>query len=417
MGASTPSRSASPRRPVSRLPGADDLADAAADTPLEDRLVPVVWLLGKVQSGKTSIIRAVTRSTDAEIGSGFRPATRTARLYDYRADAPMLRFLDTRGLAEAGYDPSDDLALFETRAHLVLVTMRAMDLAQQDVVAALRTVRRRHPEWPVVVAQTCLHEGYERGAGHLLPYPFDPDVPEAAGTVPLPVDLRRCLARQRDLVRAVPGAAPILFVPVDLTVAGDGLDPLDYGLDALTDALVRAAPAAMRAVLETLPSASLDGRRQRAEPLIMGHAMAAAGSDLVPAAGAVAVSAVQARLLHRLGRLYDVPWDRRTMAEFSGALGTGILTRTAVGFGLRQLAKFVPVYGQTIAAASSAAASFAVTFALGRAAVFFLTRRRRGQSSAGTAAAYESALREAVALARTRLGRGGGGDAPTGPAR
>src|SRR5690606_34222822 len=33
---------------------------------------PVVWLLGKVQSGKTSIIRAVTGASDAEIGDGFR---------------------------------------------------------------------------------------------------------------------------------------------------------------------------------------------------------------------------------------------------------------------------------------------------------------------------------------------------------
>src|SRR5262245_3839347 len=94
-------------------------------------LAPVVWLLGKVQSGKTSIIRAITRSTDAEIGDGFRACTRTSRIYEFPCDAPVLRFLDTRGLGEAGYDPGEDLAFSETSAHLVLATMRAMD-PQQD---------------------------------------------------------------------------------------------------------------------------------------------------------------------------------------------------------------------------------------------------------------------------------------------
>src|SRR5262245_11893341 len=50
---------------------------------------PVVWLLGKVQSGKTSVIRAITRSSDAAIGDGFRPCTRTARLYAFPNDMPV----------------------------------------------------------------------------------------------------------------------------------------------------------------------------------------------------------------------------------------------------------------------------------------------------------------------------------------
>ena len=48
---------------------------AAAETtaPIADKaraFAPVVWLLGKVQSGKTSIIRELTQAGDAEIGNG-----------------------------------------------------------------------------------------------------------------------------------------------------------------------------------------------------------------------------------------------------------------------------------------------------------------------------------------------------------
>ena len=39
---------------------------------------PVIWLFGKVQSGKTAIIRALTGAERAQIGSGFAPCTRWA---------------------------------------------------------------------------------------------------------------------------------------------------------------------------------------------------------------------------------------------------------------------------------------------------------------------------------------------------
>ena len=66
-------------------------------TPIAERarqFAPVVWLLGKVQSGKTSIVRALTQATDAEIGTGFRACTKTARVFDFPArgaDHPLPR--------------------------------------------------------------------------------------------------------------------------------------------------------------------------------------------------------------------------------------------------------------------------------------------------------------------------------------
>src|SRR5215471_175071 len=78
--------------------------------------VPVLWLYGKTQSGKTSLIKFLTGAEDAEIGHGFRPCTRFSRTYDFpTSEAPLLTFLDTRGVDEPGYDPAEDLAQFDSK--------------------------------------------------------------------------------------------------------------------------------------------------------------------------------------------------------------------------------------------------------------------------------------------------------------
>lgn len=379
----------------------------AASPPTEDEIhgyAPVVWLLGKVQSGKTSIIRAITGATDAEIGDGFRPCTRTSRIYAFPSEMPVLRFLDTRGLGEADYDPTEDLALAESAAHVVLAVVRAMDSDQRAVFEALRAVRQRHPDWPIVVAQTTLHDGYPPGRSHVLPYPFEPHAPPDV-IARIPTDLMRALAHQRAVFDKLPGRGALLFAPVDLTRPDDGLTPADYGLEALTEALATVAPAGMLAALGALPGFKADSKARAADPIVMGHAMAAAGGDLVPipVAGAIAASTVQARMLSRLGRLYGIEWDKRAYAELTAALGAGTVAKVAAGIGIRQLAKMLPVYGQTAGAAASAAASFAVTYALGKAAVYYLHGRRLGTADrGGIANAYQEALREAFRMAHAR---------------
>ena len=91
---------------------------AEGDADLKQRLhelrskvpVPVFWLLGKTQSGKTSIIKYLTGAGDAEIGHGFKPCTRTSRRYDFPTEeAALLTFIDTRGLDEPGYNAAEDI--------------------------------------------------------------------------------------------------------------------------------------------------------------------------------------------------------------------------------------------------------------------------------------------------------------------
>jgi uncharacterized protein (DUF697 family) len=366
---------------------------------LASRAAPVIWLVGKVQAGKTSIVRALTDATAAEVGEGYKPCTRTARIFDFPADAPAIRFLDTRGLGEKGYDPAEDIGVHEAQAHLMLAVMKALDPQQEAVVAAVKAARKRHPGWPLIVAQTTLHEAYAPGQNHPATYPYA----EPGGALPdshaIPADLARSLAYQRSLFADLPGGGLCVFVPIDFTQAGDGYEPKEFGLAALLGALEMAAPAGLAAALKDANGRTGDKLAREAHPHIMGYAAAAAAADAMPVAGAVAVPVVQSKMLHSLARIYGVEWNRRALGEFAACLGAGAVTRYAAGFGLRQLAKLIPVYGQTAGAAAAAATSFATTFAVGKAACTFLALHRAGGSDPkGVAAAYSAALAQAFRL-------------------
>src|SRR6476619_1286857 len=75
---------------------------------------PVFWLFGKTQSGKSSIVKFITGAEKAEIGKGYKPCTRFSSRFDFPSEqAPLMSFLDTRGLDEPGYDPAEDVAQFD----------------------------------------------------------------------------------------------------------------------------------------------------------------------------------------------------------------------------------------------------------------------------------------------------------------
>src|SRR5471032_2631921 len=117
--------------------------------------VPVFWLFGKTQSGKTSVVKYLTGADRAEIGKGFRPCTRFSSLYQFPTpEAPLATFLDTRGLDEPGYDPAEDLARFNNEAHVVVVVVKVLDHAQENVLKHLTTLRQAQRRRPVVLVLT-----------------------------------------------------------------------------------------------------------------------------------------------------------------------------------------------------------------------------------------------------------------------
>lgn len=358
--------------------------------------VPVIWLLGRAQSGKTSIVRALTGSPQAEIGDGFRPCTRSARFYDFPAEAPVVRFLDTRGLGEVDYDPSEDLAWCEARAQLLVAVMRVGDGRPQALLATLKAIRKRQPGWPLLLVQTCLHEAYPPGAQHVMPYPFDaPD-----WTRRVPQSLCRQMLAQREFIGRLPGHGAQAWVAVDLTDVEDGYAPPNYGLEALCAALAEVSSQGLAERLRSDPKVRSTIAAQT-HPVIVRHSLSAAALGLTPVVGLWALPVLQARMLRRLASHYRYRWTAQSANEFFGLLGIGVLA----GVGLRvvgvSIFKLAPVWGQTLGAIWGASSAAALTYAMGKAACLYIERSRAGLAvdAPTLQAVYREAFERGHALA------------------
>jgi uncharacterized protein (DUF697 family) len=337
--------------------------------------VPVFWLFGKTQSGKTSVIKYLTGAEQAEIGRGFRPCTRFSRKYDFpSADATLLTFLDTRGLDEPGYDPAEDLAHFNDEAHVVLVTVKALDHAQENVLTHLRALRRAQPKRPVVLVLTCLHEAYPQQQ-HPLPYPFTPDGEPAPDGVAVAPDLVRSLAEQRHRFEGLFDRA----VAVDLTPAEEGFNDPTYGGPALRQTLLEVLPAALAQTLRTLAEAQRDLQdlaARAALPYILAYSSlaATAGALPVPVVDLLALSAVQTRMVYDLAKLYGQPLTGQRFLEIAGTLGLGVLMRQAA----RGMIRWIPGLGTVLGSVAGGALAGASTFALGKAFCYYYQAVHQG---------------------------------------
>jgi uncharacterized protein (DUF697 family) len=318
--------------------------------------IPVLLLLGKTGSGKTSIIRYLTGADDATIGSGFRPQTRLIREYRFPdEDVPLVRFLDTRGLGEADYDPRSDLAAFNESAHLVIVTVRAMDQAVEAIARPLRLLRKARPDRPVLLVLTALHDGYP-GEQHRWPDPFDRplDDPDALADVP------EALHRSIDAHLTRFGKLVDHAIAIDLTPRDEGFDQPELGGERLKRAILELLPSACRqALLQLDEIARMPALNRRAATLVVAHsALAATGAAFpLPWVDIPLVLGIQSRLAYKLARLHRQPLDSRTLATVSAAMGGRIAARMA----LREVLKFIPVVGSTL----NAATTFALTCAAG----------------------------------------------------
>ena len=344
------------------------LAEAKQSLP-----TPVFWMLGKVQQGKTSIIRALSGRDDAEIGKGFRACTKTSQVYAYPdEEGCFLKFLDTRGLGEVGYEPTEDLEVFADQSHCIIVVLNAMDHAQQDVLLALRTIRKQRPQWPVIVCQTTLHAGYPGGSGHIVPYAYNQNpFPDT-----VPNELARSLLAQRKWF----DDDRVQFVPLDFTFGDHGqraYEPADYGLDALWDAIETAMPLGLREMVRTnivVRRRLHDTYFDTAHPHVLVYAAAAGGAGAIPVPyiDIPVVLAIQAKLFHTIGAIYGQPMNVQQMATIASGLGIAYFAR----FGVRELAKLIPIPG--VGSAISGAFAMASTYGLGVALCEYFGRVRDG---------------------------------------
>jgi uncharacterized protein (DUF697 family) len=246
------------------------------------------------------------------------------------------------------------------------------------VFDVLHAVRRRRPDWPVIVAQTCLHECYPAGFEHILPYPFGE--PGWEGRVP--TDLARALLSQRNQLGPLAGKGPVFWVPVDLTLPEDNLRPEDYGLDALWTAIQQASQVGLEERLRDQA-----GQADQFTPFshavhqqIVGYTLASAALGAIPLVDLAALPALHMKMLRKLGDMTNVHWNKQRITDFSALLGPGIVTGYGLRLAGRNAIKLIPVLGQTGGAAYGAASGAALTFALGKAACLYLEHVAQGRS-------------------------------------
>jgi uncharacterized protein (DUF697 family)/predicted GTPase len=330
--------------------------------------VPVIWLFGKTQSGKTSLVRYLTGAERAEIGRGYQPCTRFSVRYSFPSEqAPLLSFLDTRGLDEPGYDAAEDLEKFGEEAHVVVVTVKALDHAQENVYNQLKRIRAAKPQRPVVLVLTCLHEAYPQQQ-HPQPYPFDAQGQLVAAAPTLPEGLLNSIDEQR---RRFEGLADRI-VAVDFTPVDEGFAEPSYGGQQLRDVLVDILPAAQAQTLRTLEVAQRelqDFYAQNALPTILGYSTlaATAGAVPIPFVDLLLISGVQTGMMHELARFYGQALTAQRLGEIAGALGLGLLGRQAS----RSLIKVIPGLGSVLGSVAGGALAGASTFALGKAFCYY----------------------------------------------
>lgn len=347
--------------------------------------VPVIWLFGKTGSGKSSIVRYLTGATTAEIGNGFRPQTKASLQYDFpTSDQPIVKFLDTRGLGEVGYDPAEDLAAFDARTHVIVVVARVMDHALAELIEPLKQVRAARPTRPVVLALTCLHEAYPFEQ-HPDPDPFvegggaepksESEPSSSSSLIPQPStlnpNLRRSLIEQTERFSGLVDR----IVPLDLTKPEEGFAQPEFGGRRLEEALIEVLPAACRQALlhlDDVRRSLADLTARQALPIIIKYSSlaATAAATPLPLVDIPAVMALQTRLIYVLADLYDQKMNVELLTKMAGAAAGQVALRFAVKAPL----KLIPILGQT----ANAAMAFAYTFSLGKACCWYFGEVRHG---------------------------------------
>ncbi len=321
-----------------------------------------VIAIGKPQSGKSSIVRAITGVSPEIIGQGYRPHTTHTVRYNFPDEAlPLLVFTDTVGLGDGQSETSEvvqellqDAAAKTSNAKVMLLTVKITDFATDTLVGIARSLRLQHPEIPCLLAVTCLHEVYPPTQNHHPEHPLDlPEIKRAFEQI------------QQDFAGLFDRA-----LLIDFTLEDDGYSPQFYGLEELSQALAELLPKAeAEAVIKLLSDRDSEqignlyrttARRYILPFAIMSGALAAVP---LPLATMPVLTAVQVSMVVLLGRLYGQTLTPSQAGGVVSAIAGGFVAQ-AIG---RELVKFIPGFG-TVVAASWATA---YTVSLGEAAMVY----------------------------------------------
>lgn len=370
-------------------------AEAASPEPPADdpaALVPILWLLGKAQSGKSTIVRYLTGAEKAVVGDGFRPQTKASFLFDFpNSSQPLMRFLDTRGLGEVHYDPSEDLDRFNGETDLIVVVVKALDHALEPILEPLRRIRTAKTQRPVLLVLTCLHEAYP-GEPHPDRYPFSDQAnapTDLSQPMPeVPDDLRRSLQTQLERFDGLFDA----WVPIDITPEEEGYKPPDYGGEALKGAILKLLPSAYGHSLAVYLEDPARGDAAFLRIMVAANAAALASLSPIPWTDLPFLTAIQIGMTINLASLYGKPLSIDDSKNLIWRIGGAIAIRQ----GARELLKIIPVVGSIL----NAAFAFSVTFALGKTLCWYFEKRDR-PTNAELEQQFAKQLKEARTLWKT----------------
>ena len=317
---------------------------------LQHKHLPTLWLLGKTGAGKSSLIQAVTGLTSVEVGNGFASCTKTALVYDFPQHKAVVRFLDTRGLGEADYDPADDLAEIGASSNAVIVVMKADEPEQSAVISALKKIKKNKQIKHLLLIHTAVLLTNERDSKRLIAFNEQ---------------------QVKDVWKREFNAVSVDFECEDGSV---------YNEHILIAELTNILPILSLIVDDNENSSIESSNFYKVQKEVLWYCASAAASDLIPAVGLVSVPAIQAKMLHSLATQYEVEWNKRTFSELIASLGSSFALQYSAKLGARQLVKLIPIYGQTVGSVTAASMSFATTYGLGRVACYYFYHKNKGES-------------------------------------
>jgi uncharacterized protein (DUF697 family) len=309
-------------------------------------------LIGKPQTGKSSIVRGLTGVSADIVGQGFKPHTQHTQRYAYPSEElPLLIFTDTVGLGDIAQATDaiidalvDDLSTSTSKGRILILTVKINDFATDTLRQIAARLRQQFPTVPCLLVVTSIHEVYPPSQVQ------HPGYPPTIATVERPFELIQ--ANFQGVVDRT--------VLIDFTLEDDGFEPVFYGLNALREVLADLLPEAEAQALYQLLNEQTEATHQLGNlyrdigrHYISAFAVMAATLAAVPLPFATmpVLTALQVSMVVLLGKLYGQTLSPSQAGGLISAIAGGFLAQT-VG---RELIKFIPGLGSVVAASWAAA--------------------------------------------------------------
>ncbi len=349
-------------------------------------------LIGKTQSGKSSIVRGLTGVSAEIVGQGFRPHTKHTNQYTYpNDDLPLLIFTDTVGLGEAQKNTdsiiqelTDKLQASNHQARVVILTVKINDFATETLAQVAQNLRQLSPKIPYLLVVTCLHEIYPSQSDDHPAY------------LPNVEDINRAFNQLKEDFQGLYDDA----ILIDFTLEEDGYTPVFYGLETLRDSIAKQLPEAESVAIHQLLEGETSEKignlyRDVARRYIWAFSVAAATLAAVPLPFATmpVLTTLQVSQITLLGKLYGQILTPSQAGGIVSAIAGGFLAQS-IG---RELIKFIPGFGSIIAASWAGA----YTWALGEGACVYFGDLMGGKKP--NPAQIQTVMQEAFKQAQNRI--------------